>query len=971
MNSEVHRNTPGLTVIDGRGLPVRTVAYYCLVPGVEPESRITRTVYDALGHLVSLSDPRLGPPYEQETLTPNRVHVYSLSGIPVLSESVDGGWNLGLCAEAGNVIESWDGRGSSWQTRFDSFLRPIATLETTADGVTRTIDRRFYSDNSSDAIEHNQCAQVIRIDDTAGSLLFPDYGLFEQPLYETRHFLKAIEIPDWSGVEDFQDLVEPDGMTTRWSYSAAGDCVHEIDACHNRKRNTYTVAGQLDGVYLQLAGATEHRLLERITYNAQGQVQEQTARNGVTSQRLYGASDSRIDSLTVSKAGRPLQALHYRYDPVGNIVQMADNAQATRYFANQRIEPINYYAYDSLYQLTQASGREAANASNSAQLPDVTFNPGDASQLLNYTEDYQYDAGGNLLRLRHQREGNNYTRSYEVAPHSNRALPLPDNGGEPDFNSHFDSNGNLQLSQPGQHLTWDARNQLCTVTLLDREDGNNDEERYVYDGGGQRARKVRTSLAKGRVIIDEVRYLPGLEIRLTQAGLADEGRLEVSKVLAGDFNVRCLHWAHGKPDEIERDQVRYGLDDLLGSITLELDADGDFISYEGYYPYGGTAWWAARSVVQAKYKTIRYSGKEQDASGLYFYGFRYYAPWLQRWINPDPSGDIDGLNLYRMAGNNPVTYRDTDGRIKGVLDAVITQRRKDAKAPLRENPHGKLVHKIMVHQDVLGLIEGNAEAVGKQLRNYASTKRLASSAAQRVGVIAAKTSISVATAAGGAVLGGVFLGAVTGGMGAAVGAVAGAAALGPAAGIAIEKVAETFNLTAPLDIRPDALNPDRLFDIAENTAGSLLNVVMAKANDFNPLTKKGRHALRDAGLSSALAQVPEVGGILKSGPDAYHILKEVHTSKKEVDEDTFTEIITNIDTLQTRLKSSLDELNDLFIKARSNGISFIPGITHNLKSLTTDTEQVIDVLVSTQYLASSAKKGNVRRSATRLQVTRL
>ncbi|RMN48970.1 putative insecticidal toxin complex, partial [Pseudomonas syringae pv. apii] len=86
------------------------------------------------------------------------------------------------------------------------------------------------------------------------------------------------------------------------------------------------------------------------------------------------------------------------------------------------------------------------------------------------------------------------------------------------------------------------------------------------------------------------------------------------------------------------DQVRYSLGDHLGSSTLELDQQGGLISQESYYPFGGTAWWAARSAVEAKYKTVRYSGKERDASGLYYYGFRYYAPWLQRWINPDPAG---------------------------------------------------------------------------------------------------------------------------------------------------------------------------------------------------------------------------------------------------------------------------------------------------------------------------------------------
>ncbi|TPA07162.1 toxin, partial [Burkholderia pseudomallei] len=48
-------------------------------------------------------------------------------------------------------------------------------------------------------------------------------------------------------------------------------------------------------------------------------------------------------------------------------------------------------------------------------------------------------------------------------------------------------------------------------------------------------------------------------------------------------------------------------------------------------------------------------------SGLYDYGYRHYAPWLARWLNPDPAGTVDGLNLYRMVRNNPVTFIDRDG----------------------------------------------------------------------------------------------------------------------------------------------------------------------------------------------------------------------------------------------------------------------------------------------------------------------
>ncbi|EGH48505.1 insecticidal toxin complex protein, partial [Pseudomonas syringae pv. pisi str. 1704B] len=94
--------------------------------------------------------------------------------------------------------------------------------------------------------------------------------------------------------------------------------------------------------------------------------------------------------------------------------------------------------------------------------------------------------------------------------------------------------------------------------------------------------------------------------------------------------VRVLHWQAGQPEGLENDQVRYSFADHLGSGALELDKNAHIISQESYYPFGGTSWWAGRSTVEASYKTIRYSGKERDATGLYYYGLRYYAPWLQR-----------------------------------------------------------------------------------------------------------------------------------------------------------------------------------------------------------------------------------------------------------------------------------------------------------------------------------------------------
>ncbi|MGE9575523.1 RHS repeat-associated core domain-containing protein, partial [Escherichia coli] len=70
---------------------------------------------------------------------------------------------------------------------------------------------------------------------------------------------------------------------------------------------------------------------------------------------------------------------------------------------------------------------------------------------------------------------------------------------------------------------------------------------------------------------------------------------------------------------------------------------------------------SSENAVEADYKTIRYSGKEKDATGMYYYGYRYYQPWIGRWLSVDPAGTIDGLNLYRMVKGNPVSYIDDNG----------------------------------------------------------------------------------------------------------------------------------------------------------------------------------------------------------------------------------------------------------------------------------------------------------------------
>lgn len=661
---QVHHRTPALTAHDARALVVRQVAY-CRADVLQAaEARINLARIDVNGQCHRQWDPRL---FQNDNPLPSQQTLTSLSGRSLSSESRDAGWRLSLPGEAGHASETWDIRGSHWQTEYDDLLRPVLVRE----NATRVAERFTYSGDSN----LNQRGRLVRHDDNAGSQLIDSYNLTGQEQRQTRHFLVSLDLPNWPDAP-----LEPgDGASTLFHYSPLGELLERTDALGNRERSRFTHGGELAESNLILADGTNHLLISNTCYNAFGRIESETAGNGVISHAEYDPADGRLKRLSDTRPGRSkLQNLLYAYDRVGNVVRIEDLSQPVSHFANQRVDPVSTFSYDSLYQLRTATGREAAGALIGPELPEPGPDPGDTSRLLNYRQLYEYDASGNLLSLQHIGQ-QPYTRTMRVADDSNRAVATP---GDP--LTAFDPNGNLLELQSGQPLTWNANNQLHGTRQVLRKNGENDEECYRYGGDGLRVRKVVMRQVSGRMQHSETRYLPGLEVHVRQGE-----RFTVITSQAGRCGLRCLHWSEGRPDGIASPQWRYSLSDPHDHSALELDGEARIISHEGYYPFGGTAWWAANSALEASYKTHRYSGMERDSTGLYNYGLRYYAPWLARWINPDPAGDVDGLNLYCMVRNNPLTLKDAAGLT--LVDALdLADRRPHrtqlAQAYLQNNP---------------------------------------------------------------------------------------------------------------------------------------------------------------------------------------------------------------------------------------------------------------------------------------------
>jgi RHS repeat-associated protein len=82
-----------------------------------------------------------------------------------------------------------------------------------------------------------------------------------------------------------------------------------------------------------------------------------------------------------------------------------------------------------------------------------------------------------------------------------------------------------------------------------------------------------------------------------------------------------------------------------------------------YDPYGNLL---AMYGSLAGANTYRFSSKEWDGNaGLYYYGYRFYDPNLQRWVNRDPIEEFGGINLYEMVGNDPIDQFDILGHAAG------------------------------------------------------------------------------------------------------------------------------------------------------------------------------------------------------------------------------------------------------------------------------------------------------------------
>jgi RHS repeat-associated protein len=692
-----HAATPTVNLFDTLGRSVLTISDNGLDSGGNPQKYLARLVLDIEGNQRAVKDA-LG-----RTVM---LYDHDMRGVLLHQASMEAGERWSLNNVSGKLIRSWDSRGHLFRNAYDALQRPVESYLT--DGVSAEVltGRTVYGESAATPEALNLRGRATQIFDQAGLVSNDAYDFKGNLLGSSRQLATDYRnIIDWSlGTVS----LEAGAYASATRYDAFNRPVELTAPDASVIHPSYNVGGLLDGVTVAPAGAADSVFISNIDYDAKGQRELIAYGNGATTQYSYDADTYRLTRLLTTRdqstlgarvrgllglqnAKDVLQDLNYIYDPAGNIVRVRDDAQQTIYFRNKRVEPSSIYSYDPLYRLISASGREQLGLNNgnlqTPTAPDAWNSfplgfdqPGDGNALGLYTEQYVYDAVGNILSLQHrgsdpvnpgwtQKYAYNEPSQIEPGRTSNR-LSSTARGSSTEtyqYAGNAGLHGNITAMSHLPTMAWDYKDQLRASARQVVNTGTPETTWYVYDGSGNRVRKVtERSAPAGQTPVRSYEriYVSFYEVYREYAadGVAITLERQALHVMDNQQRIALVETRTEGDDGSAPQLVRYQLANHLGSATLELDDTAAVISYEEYFPYGSTAYQATDKTIKAAAKRYRFCGKERDEeNGFSYHGARYYAPWIGRWTACDRSGIRDGMNVYAYVRDNPINLFDPNG----------------------------------------------------------------------------------------------------------------------------------------------------------------------------------------------------------------------------------------------------------------------------------------------------------------------
>lgn len=640
---------------------------------------VTSFSYDRFGYVESVQNPRLRPRYFEYDA-------------------------------AGRVIETWDTGNLETRTSYDEDGRPTTTAKkmdqqslqwmVTCTRYSAT-GRRVRVWGPALTGSPSACpteAAPVAITDTA-------YDDLDRPTLVTQYLTAAeggnrVTQTLYNADDTVQTLKRAVGTALAqpymsFEYSENGNVEAVLDAKDNATMYTYDAYDRRVRTHYPHPTSPGYGNLddyEENTYDANGNVTAMRKRNGKSVLQTWDKLN-RVVGRTYPNAEESLQ---FAYDLRGLRTE-------TRYTSGAHSDT---YVWDNVGRLIRAAadGR---------------------------TLSYQYDASGNRTRLTWP-DGFFVTTDYDSL---DRPVLLKDSGNNYLANYFYDmldrrvavnwQNGavtayqyNSQGSMSGMGLTFSAptssnvqytysRNQLGELTgtswnneLYQWKGAVTGSRTYVTNGLNQYKSQVGSSYAydaNGNAsLIDNSFNTYDLGNRLKKVGRGNaaleydpEGRLQRTIIAgvttdllydgtdliaeydaSGALQQRYVH-GPGTDEPIvsyEGDGTTartWMIADNLGSIVATTDASGYATNTFSYGPFGETDSWVDGP-------RFRYTGQQYFArSGLYYYKARFYSPTMGRFLQTDPAGTKDDLNLYAYVGNNPVNRVDPTGLAKvAVGDAI-------------------------------------------------------------------------------------------------------------------------------------------------------------------------------------------------------------------------------------------------------------------------------------------------------------
>jgi RHS repeat-associated protein len=670
-----HWNTPASTELDALGRQVVAVARN----GPDPDTDwyVTRSTHDLQGNLIGVTDA-LG----REAFT----YRFDLAGRRWRTNSIDAGRCDTVPDALGAVVESRDSKGSLTLSTFDVLRRPTRVWARDGTGEPVTLRQRVEYGDAGDPAQptgdraaaraRNLLGQAVAHYDEAGLATVNEVDFKGNVVDSARRVIADAAIlavyeraatdgwrvrpfaVDWQAGTG--DLLEPTEYRTTTSFDALNRMTRHVLPVdvEGRRRELvprYNRAGGLEQIRLDDAV-----YVQRIAYDAKGQRTLIAYGNGVLTRCAYDPRTFRlvrlrsehytVDGLTYQPSGPAIQDNGYEYDLAGNILTIRDRTPGSG-VPNTPAGPDaldRRFTYDPIYRLLTATGRECDLPPDHPPWLDAPRCT-DLTRTRAYTETYRYDAMGSMLRLSHTSGSDGFVRDFTVESATNR-LERMTIGGTP-FDYRFDATGNMVAETTSRHFNWNHADRLAAFATQTAGAEPSLHAHYLYDAAGERVKKL---VRRQGGAVEATHYVGDVEHHRWGGSAAGENsHVHVMDDSARIALVRVGPAAPGAGGVA----VQFHLGDHLRSSVVVVDEASSITNREELTPYGETSF---GSFARKRY---RFTGKERDEeSALNYHNARHFAPYLCRWISPDPVGPTDSMCLYQYARSNPVYFTDTEGQ---------------------------------------------------------------------------------------------------------------------------------------------------------------------------------------------------------------------------------------------------------------------------------------------------------------------